>query len=259
MLLHILTKKGKGYEPAIAKPDKFHGLGKFEPETGETAPRRTPTYSELLGKTLGEVRRLEQQDRRHHRRDAERHRPGLFPGATSRPLLRCRHRRGARGALCLRPRHAGTEAVPHDLLDLHAARLRHDHPRHGAAESERRALHGSRPGSAATTARRITASSISATCATCRTSCTCSRRMKMSSSTCSGRWRTTTPGRSRSVIRAARALARCRRPRRSCSRSARRKWCNTARDVAIFGLGNMFEVARGSGAQTRGARDSRWR
>src|SRR5690242_20903745 len=29
VLLHILTKKGKGYEPAIAKPDKFHGLGKF--------------------------------------------------------------------------------------------------------------------------------------------------------------------------------------------------------------------------------------
>ena len=31
-----------------------------------------------------------------------------------------------------------------DLLDLHAARLRHDHSRHRAAESERRALHGSR-------------------------------------------------------------------------------------------------------------------
>src|SRR6202140_1366220 len=37
VLLHILTKKGKGYEPAIAKPDKFHGLGKFAPDTGETA------------------------------------------------------------------------------------------------------------------------------------------------------------------------------------------------------------------------------
>src|SRR6476620_10943562 len=37
VLLHILTKKGKGYEPAIAKPDKFHGLGKYKLETGETA------------------------------------------------------------------------------------------------------------------------------------------------------------------------------------------------------------------------------
>ena len=52
VLLHILTKKGKGYEPAIAKPDKFHGLGKFAADTGETAPGGSPTYSELLGKTL---------------------------------------------------------------------------------------------------------------------------------------------------------------------------------------------------------------
>ena len=52
VLLHILTKKGKGYEPAIAKPDKFHGLGKFAADTGETAAAGTPTYSEYLGKTL---------------------------------------------------------------------------------------------------------------------------------------------------------------------------------------------------------------
>jgi 1-deoxy-D-xylulose-5-phosphate synthase len=52
VLLHILTKKGKGYEPAIAKPDKFHGLGKYKLETGETAPTPTPTYSEIIGKTL---------------------------------------------------------------------------------------------------------------------------------------------------------------------------------------------------------------
>src|SRR5881398_670904 len=52
VLLHILTKKGKGYEPAIAKPDKFHGLGKFAADTGETVAATTPTYSELLGKTL---------------------------------------------------------------------------------------------------------------------------------------------------------------------------------------------------------------
>ncbi len=52
VLLHILTKKGKGYEPAIKQPDKFHGLGKYKPETGETAPAPTPTYSEILGKTL---------------------------------------------------------------------------------------------------------------------------------------------------------------------------------------------------------------
>ncbi|MEP6685634.1 MAG: transketolase C-terminal domain-containing protein, partial [Verrucomicrobiota bacterium] len=52
VLLHILTKKGKGYDPAIAKPDKFHGLGKFTAETGETAAASAPTYSEIIGKTL---------------------------------------------------------------------------------------------------------------------------------------------------------------------------------------------------------------
>ncbi|MCA1657837.1 MAG: 1-deoxy-D-xylulose-5-phosphate synthase, partial [Verrucomicrobiaceae bacterium] len=52
VLLHILTKKGKGYEPAIAKPDKFHGLGKYKIESGETATAPTPTYSEIMGQTL---------------------------------------------------------------------------------------------------------------------------------------------------------------------------------------------------------------
>ena len=52
VLLHILTQKGRGYAPALEKPDKFHGLGKFEPKTGATKPTATPTFSELFGKTL---------------------------------------------------------------------------------------------------------------------------------------------------------------------------------------------------------------
>ena len=51
VLLHILTKKGKGYKPALDNPGKFHGLGQFEAETGETAPS-APTYSDLFGETL---------------------------------------------------------------------------------------------------------------------------------------------------------------------------------------------------------------
>lgn len=54
VILHILTKKGKGYAPALAKPDKFHGLGKFELVTGETAPTPTPSYSEIFGKKLAD-------------------------------------------------------------------------------------------------------------------------------------------------------------------------------------------------------------
>ena len=54
VILHILTKKGKGYAPAMAKPDKFHGLGKYSADTGETAPGTAPTYSEIFGKTLAD-------------------------------------------------------------------------------------------------------------------------------------------------------------------------------------------------------------
>ncbi len=52
VILHIQTIKGKGYEPALAKPDKFHGLGAYQMETGETAATPTPTFSELLGDHL---------------------------------------------------------------------------------------------------------------------------------------------------------------------------------------------------------------
>jgi 1-deoxy-D-xylulose-5-phosphate synthase len=54
VLLHILTTKGKGYAPALEKPDKFHGLGKFHLDTGETVASPTPTYSELLGEKLAD-------------------------------------------------------------------------------------------------------------------------------------------------------------------------------------------------------------
>jgi len=54
VILHILTQKGKGYAPALAKPDKFHGLGKFQMDTGETALATSPTYSELIGRKLAD-------------------------------------------------------------------------------------------------------------------------------------------------------------------------------------------------------------
>ncbi len=54
VLLHILTKKGRGYPPAMQQPDKFHGLGRFNHDTGETVASSIPTYSETLGKTLAD-------------------------------------------------------------------------------------------------------------------------------------------------------------------------------------------------------------
>ena len=54
VILHVLTTKGKGYAPALEKPDKFHGLGKFHLDTGETVASPTPTYSEILGQKLAD-------------------------------------------------------------------------------------------------------------------------------------------------------------------------------------------------------------
>ena len=52
VLLHIITQKGKGYAPALKRPDKFHGLGRFNQDTGETHPSASLTYSDILGKAL---------------------------------------------------------------------------------------------------------------------------------------------------------------------------------------------------------------
>jgi len=52
VILHIKTLKGKGYNPALEQPLKFHGLGRFEPKTGATKGTATPTYSDLFGQTL---------------------------------------------------------------------------------------------------------------------------------------------------------------------------------------------------------------
>jgi 1-deoxy-D-xylulose-5-phosphate synthase len=52
VLLHVLTQKGKGFEPALQKQKKFHGLGPYDPETGETKPLVQRTYSEVFADTM---------------------------------------------------------------------------------------------------------------------------------------------------------------------------------------------------------------
>ena len=51
VLLHVLTEKGRGYQPALDGQKKFHGLGPYDPETGKTTPGQT-TYSEVFAQTL---------------------------------------------------------------------------------------------------------------------------------------------------------------------------------------------------------------
>ena len=52
VLLHVLTQKGKGFEPALQAQKQFHGLGPYDPETGETKPLGRRTYSEVFADTL---------------------------------------------------------------------------------------------------------------------------------------------------------------------------------------------------------------
>jgi 1-deoxy-D-xylulose-5-phosphate synthase len=55
VLVHVLTQKGRGYQPAEDNPVQFHGIGTFEPETGcitPPAPSRAPSYTRIFGETL---------------------------------------------------------------------------------------------------------------------------------------------------------------------------------------------------------------
>ncbi len=55
VLLHVITKKGKGYPLAEKSPDKFHGVNPFKVETGKPVYNKsTLSYSEIAGKTLVE-------------------------------------------------------------------------------------------------------------------------------------------------------------------------------------------------------------
>ncbi len=56
VLVHVLTQKGKGYRPAEADPDAWHGPGPFDPETGQFIKKPgPPTYSKVFGQTLVEL------------------------------------------------------------------------------------------------------------------------------------------------------------------------------------------------------------
>jgi 1-deoxy-D-xylulose-5-phosphate synthase len=55
VLLHVLTQKGRGFQPALDKQKKFHGLGPYDPETGMTEPAGLPTYAEVFANTLANL------------------------------------------------------------------------------------------------------------------------------------------------------------------------------------------------------------
>ena len=53
VLVHVLTEKGKGYEPAEKAPGKFHGVAPFDVQSGEMLEKKkSDTYTDVFGKVL---------------------------------------------------------------------------------------------------------------------------------------------------------------------------------------------------------------
>jgi 1-deoxy-D-xylulose-5-phosphate synthase len=55
IVLHVLTKKGKGYEAAIQHPEKFHGTGPYDVKTGDSPkarPGTPPNYQDVFGQSM---------------------------------------------------------------------------------------------------------------------------------------------------------------------------------------------------------------
>lgn len=52
VLLHVVTKKGNGYAPAMEEPSRFHGIGKFDPKTGKSLGGKKYTFSDAFGDAM---------------------------------------------------------------------------------------------------------------------------------------------------------------------------------------------------------------
>jgi 1-deoxy-D-xylulose-5-phosphate synthase len=61
VILHALTQKGRGFQPALEKQKKFHGLGPYDPETGETKPTGQKTYSEIFAESLTKLATMDEK------------------------------------------------------------------------------------------------------------------------------------------------------------------------------------------------------
>ena len=55
VLIHVLTKKGKGYRIAEENPDRFHATGSFDIKTGKPKKEKKEDYSKIFGEKLVEI------------------------------------------------------------------------------------------------------------------------------------------------------------------------------------------------------------
>ena len=87
ILVHVVTKKGKGYAPAENSADKYHGVTKFNVITGAQAkaPSNAPSYTSVFAESLIEEADDDDAHRRRHRRHALGHRARQVRRNRSRP------------------------------------------------------------------------------------------------------------------------------------------------------------------------------
>ena len=52
ILVHVLTQKGRGYEPAMRHPARFHGAGPFDVKTGLPVGKSNPTYTDVFSTVM---------------------------------------------------------------------------------------------------------------------------------------------------------------------------------------------------------------
>ena len=56
VVVHVLTEKGRGYEPARQNPDMFHGIGPFDIKTGKPTQKKVcPGYTDVFADALCQV------------------------------------------------------------------------------------------------------------------------------------------------------------------------------------------------------------
>ena len=123
VLIHVLTKKGKGYGPAEKDPTRFHGVGAFDIATGKDTNSGGLSYTKVFGKAMMKLAEVNSKTDWHFGCNASGYRARLFCQNLREPVFRCRHCGAACRDLRRRPCHRGFQTRCGCLLHVFPARL----------------------------------------------------------------------------------------------------------------------------------------
>ncbi len=187
VIVHAITEKGRGYEPALMDvADQFHAVGQIDPETGEPIEAASkPSWTAVFGDELVELAERERPHRRCHRGHAAPDRPAQDGRAVPGPGHRRRDRRAARGDQRRRSRIRRAASGGGDLRHVHQPRVRPGADGCRAAPRRRHVRARPRRRHRARTGRVTTASGISRSSRWCRTSAS---RLRATPRGCARSW-----------------------------------------------------------------------